>query len=157
MDNIEYLTDIGKYEKMFGGLYHAAASRFNLPEVSMWIMYFLIFSEEETTQQTIAERMMFPKQTINSATMSLADKGYVTLEKIDGSRRKKINLTAEGKRFAEQTVRRILNAEKRAVERMGQKKIERYIELYGEFYECMSKEFQAEGITAALRDGNSYG
>lgn len=149
MDTLGYLTAIGTYEKMFGGLYHAASSRFNLPEGSLWIMYFLIFSEEDITQQTIAEQMMFPKQTINSATMSLAEKGYVTLEKMEGSRRKKISLTAEGKKFAEQTVRRVLNAEKRAVERMGQEKVERYIELYGEFYECMSKEFQEEGITDA--------
>ena len=50
MDTLEYLTAIGTYEKMFGGLYHAASSRFNLPEGSLWILYFLIFSEEDITR-----------------------------------------------------------------------------------------------------------
>ncbi|MBQ7496709.1 MAG: hypothetical protein IJU00_02560 [Selenomonas sp.] len=149
MDNLDYLMAIGKNEKLFNSLYHAASSQFNLPEGSMWIMYFLILSDDDVTQQDMAERMMFPKQTINSAAMSLVKKGYVTLEKIAGSKKKRLILTAKGRAFAEGTVRHIINAECRAVERMGKVKLSRYIELYGEFYECMRSEFQNEGIMDA--------
>ena len=149
MNTLDYLTAISTNEKMFNKLYQAASARFNLPEGSMWILYFLIFSEEKVTQLDIAERMMLPKQTINSATSSLAEKGFVKLEKIVGSKKKRITLTAEGKKFTEETVRHILDAECRAVERMGSDKISRYIKLYGEFYECMKEEFREEGIIDA--------
>ncbi len=149
MDTIDCLTSISKNEKLFNGLYRAASCRYNLPEGSLWILYFLIFSDTPITQLDVAERMMLPKQTINSATMSLVNKGYVELQKIDGSKRKNIVLTVEGRKFTEETVRHILSAEKRAVERMGQEKIGRYMELCGEFYECMRVEFRKEGILDA--------
>ena len=150
MNTIDYLAEIGKNEKLFNRLYHAASCRYNLPEGSLWILYFLIFLDSPVTQLDVAERMMLPKQTINSAVMSLVKKGYVTLEKIAGSKKKKIVLTEKGRAFAEETVRHIINAECRAVERMGEEKLSRYIELYGEFYECMRSEFQNEGIMDAI-------
>lgn len=149
METIEYLSAISKNEKMFSKLYQAASEKFNLPEGSLWILYFLIFSDEDVTQLDIAERMMIPKQTINSATSNLVAQGLVKLEKIDGSKRKKILLTEKGRKFTEKTVRHILNAECRAVEKMGFEKISHYIELYREFYECMRDEFQDEGIIDA--------
>lgn len=149
MDTLDYLTAISRNEKMFSKLYQAASSRYNLPEGSLWILYFLIFSDKDVTQLDIAERMLLPKQTINSATASLAEKGLVKLEKIEGSKRKKILLTKEGERFTEETVRHILDAECRAVERMGYDKISQYIKLYDEFYECMRTEFEEEGIVDA--------
>jgi DNA-binding MarR family transcriptional regulator len=149
MNTLDYLTAISRNEKMFNKLYQAASSRYNLPEGSLWILYFLIFSDEDVTQLDIAERMFLPKQTINSATANLAEKGFVKLEKIDGSKRKKILLTEEGERFTEETVRHILDAECRAVERMGDDKISQYIKLYDEFYECMRSEFTEEGIIDA--------
>lgn len=149
METLEYLTAISRNEKMFNKLYQAASVKYDLPEGSLWILYFLIFSDEEVTQLDIAERMMLPKQTINSATSKLAEKGLVSLKKIDGSKKKRILLTEEGKRFTDETVRHVLNAECRAVEKMGEEKIKRYIKLYSEFYECMEGEFKEEGIIDA--------
>ena len=146
MDTLDYLTAISKNEKQFNKLYQAALEKYDLPAGSLWIMYFLIFSEEDVTQLDIAERMMLPKQTINSATSSLVEKGLITLEKMQGSKKKKIILTEEGKNFANNTVKHVLNAEKRALERMGTEKIRQYIGLYSEFYECMKNEFCEEGI-----------
>lgn len=148
-ETIAYLTQISKNEKMFNGLYRAASTAFDLPEGAMWILYFLIFSHEDITQQEVAERMLLPKQTINSATAALAEKGLVTLEKLPGSKRKKITLTSEGKALTERTVKRLLNAECRAVERMGEEKIRAYISLYSEFFSCMEREFREEGILNA--------
>ena len=149
MDTLSHLMKISKNEKLFNGLYHAASARFQLPEASMWLLYFLIFSDEEITQQDVAERMMLSKQTVNSAAANLVEKGYVVLERIPGTKRKKLLLTEAGRALTDDTVRRVLAAECRAVERLGEEKIAKYIELYGEFYECMRQEFQNEGITDA--------
>ncbi len=149
MDTLSQLTQISKNEKLFNGLYHAASARFDLPEASLWLLYFLIFTDEDVTQQDVAERMMFPKQTVNSAAAGLAEKGLVTIQRIPGTKRKRLMLTETGKALTDETVRRVLAAECRAVERMGEEKIAKYIELYGEFYECMRQEFQNEGIIDA--------
>lgn len=148
-DTLESLTKISTNEKMFNSLYRSASSKFDLPDGRMWILYFLIFSDEDVTQLDIAERMMLPKQTVNSAASWLAEAGYIKLEKLPGSKKKKMILTPAGKEAAEATVGKLLSAECRAVERMGTEKIATYISLYTEFYECMKQEFQEEGIIDA--------
>lgn len=148
-ETIEALTKISTNEKMFNSLYRNASSKFDLPDGRMWILYFLIFSKEDVTQLDIAERMMLPKQTVNSAASWLADAGYIKLEKIPGSKKKKMILTSAGKKAADATVGKLLSAECRAVERMGAEKIAAYISLYTEFYECMKQEFEEEGIIDA--------
>ena len=148
-ETIEALTKISTNEKMFNCLYRNASSKFDLPDGRMWILYFLIFSKEAVTQLDIAERMMLPKQTVNSAASWLADAGYIELEKIPGSKKKKMILTSAGEKAADATVGKLLSAECRAVERMGAEKIATYISLYTEYYECMKQEFQEEGIIDA--------
>ena len=143
------LKKISTNEKMFNRLYRSASSKFDLPNGRMWILYFLIFSKEAVTQLDIAERMMLSKQTVNSAAAWLTDAGYIELEKIPGSKKKKMILTPAGKEAANATVGKLLSAECRAVERMGAEKIATYISLYAEFYECMKREFQEEGIVDA--------
>ena len=146
---MEALTRISSNEKMFSSLYRSASAKFDLPDGRMWILYFLLFSNEDVTQQNVAERLMLSKQTINSAASWLEDAGYIMLQKISGSRKKQIVLTEKGRAEAESTVARMLSAECRAVERMGPEKIEAYISLYTEFYACMRQEFQEEGILDA--------
>lgn len=63
----EYLTEIGTQEKQFDALYRGAASLFGLPDCSMWVLYYLVSAEGDISQQDLIEKMMFPKQTINSA------------------------------------------------------------------------------------------
>lgn len=148
-DTLDALARISTNEKLFNSLYREASTRFALPDGRMWILYFLIFSEDEVTQLDIAERMLLPKQTVNSAAASLAEAGYIELEKLPGSKRKKLILTPSGRAYAEATVGRLLAAELRAVERMGTEKIAAYTALYSEFYECMKREFLEAGILDA--------
>ena len=146
---LDALGKISANEKMFNSLYRSASAKFDLPDGRMWILYFLFFSDRDVTQQDIAEHLMLSKQTINSAASWLADAGLIELEKIAGTRKKRMELTPAGKKTAEATVGRMLQAECRAVEKMGAEKIAAYISLYSEFYECMRQEFQKEGIIDA--------
>ncbi len=143
----DYLLEINAQEKRFGALYRQAATTFGLPECAMWVLYFLISADEPLTQQELGERMMFPKQTINSAVSNLAGKGYLELRVIPEMRsRKQIVLTPEGEELARSTVKKMRTAEERAVKAMGQEKMEHYIALHDEFLTQLYAEFGKKGI-----------
>ena len=147
MKTEEYLMNIAKQEKQFDALYRNAGTLFGLPDCAMWILYFLSTSEDELSQQDLIEKMMCPKQTINSAVIGLAKKGLVELTMIPGTRnRKKLMLTEAGNAMANNTVSRMYQAECRAVEQMGADRMTQYLELYRDFFTCLQKEFQKGGL-----------
>ena len=153
MKTEEYLMSIDRQEKQFDALYRNAGALFGLPDCAMWILYFLSSSEQELSQQDLIEKMMFPKQTINSAVTRLSKKGIVELTMIPGTRnRKKITLTEAGKKLAENTVDRMFQAECRAVEQMGADCMTTYMELYHYFYACLQQEFQKDGLIDGTQD-----
>lgn len=143
----EFLANISAQEKRYDALYRGMASRFGMPDCAMWVLYFLIASDEPLTQQDLIERMMFPKQTINSAVMGLAKKGLLELQMIPGTRnRKRILLTGSGVELAHDTVERMRQAEERAAADMGAEKTRQFAELYREFFSALQREFQKEGL-----------
>lgn len=153
MKTEDYLMNIGRQEKQFDALYRNAGAFFGLPDCAMWILYFLSSSEQELSQQDLTEKMMFPKQTINSAVTGLTKKGLIELSMIPGTRnRKKISLTAIGKEFAEKTVVRMYKAECRAVEQMGFERMTTYMELYHDFFTCLQHEFQKDGLIDGTKE-----
>ena len=147
---VDYLTEIAIQEKQFDALYRKVSSRFSLPDCPMWILYYLASSEAPLSQQDLIEKMLFPKQTINSAVMYLAKRGLVELQVVPGTRnRKNVFLTPAGREIAESTVMRMRAAEERAIAALGDEKAAQYSSLYREFYAAMLQEFQKEGLTDA--------
>ena len=147
------LAQAAAQEKQFDALYRRTAQTFGLPDCSMWVLYFLTDSELPMTQQDLAEKMMFPKQTINSAVLSLAKRGWLELQMIPGTRnRKRILLTPSGRAAAQQSVQRLRAAEEKAVQRMGEEQMRQFLELYRTFFLALQQEFQREGLT----DGGPY-
>lgn len=143
----EYLRQMAVQEKRFDAMYREAGARFGLPDCSMWVLYFLISSGEPISQQDLIEKMMFPKQTINSAVMRLAKDGLVKLFTAPGmGNRKTIALTETGMDLANTTVRRLLKAELCAVKNMGTERVELFIQLYSELFSAMQEEFIKEGL-----------
>ncbi len=142
------LALVAKQEKQFDALYRSAGAIFGLPDCSMWVLYYLTISPTPLSQQDLIEKMIFPKQTVNSAVISLQKKGLLTLEAIPGTRnRKKLILTQAGRELSDRTVGKMYQAECRAVERIGQERIEQYIVLYQDFFAALKNEFQKEGLT----------
>lgn len=143
----EFLMNISTQEKQYDALYRGVASRFGMPDCAMWVLYFLIASDEPLTQQDLIEKMMFPKQTINSAVMGLAKKGLLELQMIPGTHnRKRILLTESGVEFAHNTVERMRQAEEQAAANMGPEKTGQFAELYREFFSTLQREFQKEEL-----------
>ena len=148
--SIDYLTQLAAREKQFDALYREVSTKFDLSDCAMWVFYFLVSSNEPITQQYLIEKMMFPKQTINSAVMKLSKEGLVQLQIIPGTRnRKTILLTDTGTKLAKATVERMLHAELRAVEAIGDEHMEQFISLYNSFYSHLQQAFQDEGLTDA--------
>ena len=144
------LEQLATQEKKFSALYKEAVALFNIPDCSMWILYYLIISDKDITQQDLIKKMLFPKQTINSAVNSLVKKEILKLEVIPNTKnKKKLVLTDIGFKLAQNTVLKLRDAECRAVENMGKEKMLKFMELYGEFYNELQKEFKKEGIVNA--------
>ena len=117
----------------------------------MWVLYFLISSDEPLTQHDLTERIMYPKQTINSAVANLAQKGYLELRTIPEMRsRKQIVLTPDGEELALNTVKKMRTAEERAVKAMGQEKIEQFIALHDEFITQICAELERLQISIKI-------
>ncbi|MDY3212501.1 MarR family winged helix-turn-helix transcriptional regulator [Pyramidobacter sp.] len=146
----DYLTRIAMQEKQFDALYRETSTKFDLPDCAMWVLYFLVSSDGPITQQDLIEKMMFPKQTINSAVMKLSKEGLVQLQIIPGTRnRTTIFLTDTGAKLAQATVERMRHAELRAVEAMGAERMEQFVSLHNSFYSHLQRAFQDEGLTDA--------
>ena len=146
-----YLSAMNAQEKRFGALYRQAAATFGLSECAMWVLYFLITSDEPLTQHDLTERIMFPKQTINSAVANLAQKGYLELRTIPEMRsRKQIVLTPNGEELALNTVKKMRTAEERAVKALGQEKIEQFIALHDEFITQICAELERLHISIKI-------
>jgi len=139
----DYLSAMNTQEKRFGALYRQASSQFGLSECAMWVLYFLISSDDPLTQHELTERIMFPKQTINSAVISLAQKGYLELRSVPEKRSsKQVVLLPEGEQLALNTVKKMRTAEEGAVKALGQEKIEQFISLHDEFMEQICAELE---------------
>ena len=151
-ETYECLMSIGAQEKMFDALYRSLGASFDLPDCAMWVLYYLSSSKSELSQQELVEKMMFPKQTINSAVTGLTKKGLVKLVVISGTRNKKrIVLTDDGRELADKTVARLFKAECRAVEQMGPQRMAAFMELYHEFFLCLQEEFRKDGLIHGTR------
>ena len=145
------LEQLAIQEKRFSALYKEVTTLFNISDCSMWILYYLIISYKDITQQDLIKKMLFPKQTINSAVNSLAKKEILKLEVIPNTKnKKKLVLTDIGLKLARNTVLKLREAECSAVENMGKEKMLKFVELYGEFYSKLQKEFNNFGISGEI-------
>ena len=153
MKTEDYLTEIGKQEKQFDALYRNAGAMFGLPDCAMWVLYFLFLSPDALSQQDLIEKMMFPKQTVNSAVAGLVKKRLAELAMIPGTRNKKsVTLTKAGRDLADQTVGKMYRTECRAVERMGDERMTQFYELYRDFFSCLQTAFREEGLTDGTQE-----
>ena len=131
---------MGQQESQFEEMYRRMAAGFGITQCEMWIYYFLLLGGEGVTQQTISSQMRYPKQTVNSAVAKLVRSGMVAIA--DGAGRSKVlSLTPQGQAFANATVRRLVEAELRAAERFGSRKLATLYRLSGEYLQALQKEF----------------
>jgi len=124
-------------------LYRTAAHRFSMPECALWILYSLLLADCPLTQKALCERMLQPKQSVNTALKKLAQEGLVALAASESDRRSKlVMLTEKGTAFAQDTAGRIIAAEARVFERMESSERSAIIALYEKYNRLLQEEMQ---------------
>lgn len=124
-------------------VYNQIASSVGISENEFWIWYALLVMEEEYTQQDICELWSLPKQTINSVITNLRKKELVYLEKIPGTKNRKIiRLTEKGVRFGEKVILPLYQAEQRTLNHMSEEERQQYIFLLSKYVSLLKEEVQ---------------
>lgn len=115
----EQFEAITQQIKELVGLYRGAVSRMGISENEFWLWYALIIMDGEYSQQDICGMWSLPKQTVNTIVLQMAQKGYVSLEVVPGTRNRKIiRLTEAGRTYGERIVLPISEAEQRTFDRL---------------------------------------
>ena len=91
--------------------------------------------------QKIVEISGEPKQTINSALKKLERDGIVTLTKEENSKSKRILLTDKGKKYCEETIDKIIEAEINALNAIEKEKLSIFLDVNDSFKKEIKKEF----------------
>lgn len=110
----EQVVQFNRIFKRYDDIYRRAARKFNLPELSLWILY-VLRENSECTQKDLVDQLLQSKQSIHSALKTLIQDRYVELEYQDNNHRSKyIRLTEKGSALAEGTADKIVEAEHKA-------------------------------------------
>lgn len=132
---------INQKTKELNSLYRTAATKSGVSdgEISIWSL--LLCSQNEYSQQDLADILFLPKQTVNSIISNLVKKKFVFLEHVPGTRNRKIvQLTKEGKEYGESRVMWIFQAEEKAMEETDPEEIYACISMLGKYIERLKDE-----------------
>lgn len=145
MKNIEeQYAEFRAAEKKVDELYHRLAVQIGIPDSTLWVLYCLTELDMTHTQNSIAETMGVPKQTINSAINHLVKDGYIYLAQMAVARNSKsIHLTDKGKAYCQKMIQPIIDAEKNAANRFSAREQEIYLTLAIKHNQFLQEEFDA--------------
>lgn len=103
----------------------------------------IILEVPECSQKTITQYTYLPKQTVNAIIKSLIKAEIVAPLKENGSdkRNKLIKLTKEGKKYAQDIVSRAKDIEYRALDSLGDERINKLIEIINMYKNNLKKEY----------------
>lgn len=121
-------------------VYHTVANRSGISDNEFWVWYALLYVEGNLSQQDICDKWSLPKQTVNTIIANMTKSGFVSLEQLPGFRnRKNICLSESGRKYGENIVRQIYEAERNTLSRLSEQErqtctrlMEKYIALLKE-------------------------
>ena len=122
-------------------LYRTAAIKSGISdgEISIWSL--LLCSQDEYSQQDLADILYLPKQTVNSIISNFVKKKFVFLEHVPGTRnRKVVRLTKEGREYGESRVMWIFQAEE--MEETDPEEIKAYVSMLEKYIGRLKEEIE---------------
>lgn len=102
------------YEFFFSisAIYETLAKMHGLTSSSLFVLHLLYQHPGQCTQRFICEKLLYPKQTVNTILASFAKKGYIVKEIANVDKRNKyIALTESGKNYAAAVLADMLHME----------------------------------------------
>lgn len=142
MENNNHKKMLREYNTIFKEndfVYLSAGKSLGIPNCTLWILYILRTEEKDVTQKEICDDFYYPKQTVNSALKKLESDGYITLSEMPDRRSKKITLTESGKKLAEKTADRLIEAETAALSELTDSERESFFGIYKKYTELLKK------------------
>lgn len=121
--------------------YHDAALKLKLSDSAMIILYTICNNGDSCMIGDITRLSGISKQTINSSLRKLETDGIIYLELV-GLRKKRVCLTEKGKRFAEDTVLKIINIENKIYNSWTKAELDLYLELTQRFLHDFENEIK---------------
>ena len=123
MLNNDIIQNIKNYYDVYWGInsiYENWAKHHDLTINSLFTLYLIYENPEHCTLSFLCEKLLFPKQTINTILDSFEDKGYLTREtSANDKRSKNILLTKAGGQYAASLLTELLNFEQEAFLQMS--------------------------------------
>lgn len=123
-------------------LYHAQAQRMGLADSVFWVLYALRSTRRAYTQNELCNEWGFPKQTLNSAVRTLAERGLLRLDAAPGPcNRKQLHLTEAGLALAARTIDPLFTAEAAALTELSPDNAAQYLALQAQHYRLLCQKF----------------
>lgn len=115
-ENIDLqLTLFDRLFKKMDDSYHQFAKYSGLSDTAFWIICAVQDEKETYIQKDLCHMWSYSKQTINSALKKLEEKKLIELVLAPGNKKdKRVVLTSEGTKIAEEMVKPLMEAEKKA-------------------------------------------
>ena len=118
------MTDfIGAYYDFWFGVneaYEQWAKKWGLTSNTLFVLYAIHERPQECTQRYICERLLLPKQTINTILAGLEKKGLIFREiALTDKRNKLVRLTGAGEQYTKILLKALAEAEGAALEAMS--------------------------------------
>ena len=111
MDNAEKLhIELNLIYKAQDDIYHNYADFCGVSASAFWVLYALYEARGDLCQSDLCAQWKYTKQTVNTAVSGLVKKGYIQLEKLEGTK-KALKLTPEGVTFCHKYVKPLYKAE----------------------------------------------
>ncbi|HIR52125.1 MAG TPA: MarR family transcriptional regulator [Candidatus Onthovicinus excrementipullorum] len=112
-----YRTEIRRFVialNRIDGMYYQIAKTFGVKDNFVYLLYALDDGKPHSQKQ-ICDEWLIPRTTINTIVREYVQKGYITLLHTDHSREKRILLTDSGRKYAQQLLQKIYDAEESAM------------------------------------------
>ena len=127
----EQMVIINSLHKRHETIYRDYASKMGVSEMCFWVLYAICSYKRPITQYELVRDWGYSKQTVNSAAMKLLEQGYISASDSNTKRRKKfLELTEAGEKFAETVVYPMIFAERASLNFLSVEERDFFIDVY---------------------------
>lgn len=140
-ENRSYIDRLNLCMNQIDGLYYMAARRLKIKDNTLALFYALNDGKSHS-QKEICEEWLIPRTTINTIVKECTASGFMVLENHPHTKEKRIVLTEKGRRYADQILKSVYQAEENAMEQTLEEFSPKLIDGLEAFTRHLKEEFQ---------------